>query len=318
MSTLTCPRASASPGSDSGPHFRLLVVDDVPSIHEDVRRVLTAKHAPDELAVSEEFLFGAKSKCPQSSSVVFDIDTASQGDEGIECVRRAVADGRPYSVAFVDMRMPPGKDGLQTMLAMWGIDPHLQVVCCSAYSDYSWEQMIATTGETDRLLILRKPFEPVEVVQLAHALTKKWELHAASRRRAENAESQAAMRRRELQERQALSELILANTTDLITMIDRQGRRIYHSPSYVTVLGYTAAELEKANALDQVHPDDQPQLGAALESVRASGIGRTVSYRVQHRDGSWKRVEARPGAIRGSDGSVSFLVIAARDVTDRS
>jgi signal transduction histidine kinase len=79
-------------------------------------------------------------------------------------------------MAFVDMRMPPGWDGLETIENLWYVDPDLEVVICTAYSDHPWEDVSRRIGNTDKLLILMKPFNSIEVVQLAHSLTKKWNL----------------------------------------------------------------------------------------------------------------------------------------------
>ena len=84
-------------------------------------------------------------------------------------------------MAFVDVRMPPGWDGIETIARIWEVDPELQVVVCTAYSDYSWEDMRAKVGQPDSLLVLKKPFDNIEVQQIAHALTKKWLLNSQSR-----------------------------------------------------------------------------------------------------------------------------------------
>src|SRR6185436_6574636 len=77
----------------------------------------------------------------------------------------------------VDVRMPPGWDGIETIARIWEVYPELQVVVCTAYSDYSWEAMRSKVGRPDSLLVLKKPFDNIEVQQLAHALTKKWQLN---------------------------------------------------------------------------------------------------------------------------------------------
>ena len=89
-------------------------------------------------------------------------------------VEKALAEGRPYMVAFVDMRMPPGWDGLETIRNLWKVDPHMQVVICSAYSDRSWQEINNVLGKKDNLIILKKPFENEEVLQLVQTLTRKW------------------------------------------------------------------------------------------------------------------------------------------------
>ena len=99
------------------------------------------------------------------------IDSAFQGQEGLAMARQALEEGRPYAMAFVDIRMPPGWDGVETTGKIWEHYPDLQVVICTAYSDYSLEEMLDKLGHSDRLVILKKPFDNIEVQQLANALT---------------------------------------------------------------------------------------------------------------------------------------------------
>jgi DNA-binding LytR/AlgR family response regulator len=87
-----------------------------------------------------------------------------------------MAEQRPYALAFVDMRMPQGWDGAQTIEELWKVDPNLQVVVCTAYSDYSWEELLFRLHAHDRLLILKKPFDNIEVQQMANTLTAKWDM----------------------------------------------------------------------------------------------------------------------------------------------
>ena len=96
-------------------------------------------------------------------------------------VKQALAENRPYALAFVDVRMPPGWDGVETIARIWEVDPELQIVVCTAYADYSWEEMRAKVGQPDSLLVLKKPFDNIEVQQLAHGLTKKWLLSFQAR-----------------------------------------------------------------------------------------------------------------------------------------
>ena len=105
----------------------------------------------------------------------FELDSAFQGREGVELALAAMKEGRRYAMAFVDMRMPPGWDGLETIERLWEVDPQIQVCICSAHTDYDWTEVVDRLGHSDRLLVLRKPFEPIEVLQCATALCCKWE-----------------------------------------------------------------------------------------------------------------------------------------------
>ncbi|ATE79460.1 MULTISPECIES: putative bifunctional diguanylate cyclase/phosphodiesterase [Pseudomonas] len=152
---------------------RILIIDDTPSIHEDFRKILGAD-TDDELTLAgtEAALFDT----PQTTRLVFQLDSAYQGQEALKLVKRAQAEGRPYAMAFTDMRMPPGWDGLETIERLWKADPNLQIALCTAFSDYTWEAMAERLEFGDQLLVLKKPFDSLEIRQMASALTWKWQM----------------------------------------------------------------------------------------------------------------------------------------------
>ena len=155
-------------------HRRILLVDDTAAIHEDFRKILTPHVTTSpKLTATEAVLFGETSEL---ASTAFELDSAYQGQEALAKLQAALLAGRPYAMAFVDMRMPPGWDGVQTIERLWQADPRLQVVICTAFSDHSWEDVQGRLETSDRLLILKKPFDAIEVRQLAHALTTKWQM----------------------------------------------------------------------------------------------------------------------------------------------
>lgn len=148
---------------------RILVIDDNAAIHEDFRKILCAERCrSSELEAMEAALFDEPGSLGKQSE--FEVDSAFQGKEGLARVCHALQEGRPYEVAFVDVRMPPGLDGIEVTPRLWTVDPSLQIVICTAYADYSWEEMFARVGVSDRMFILKKPFDRMEVLQLAHAL----------------------------------------------------------------------------------------------------------------------------------------------------
>jgi PAS domain S-box-containing protein len=153
------------------PNHRILVIDDNRAIHEDLRKVLSCEGTQQvDLQDDEELLFGTL----PSAAMDFELDSAYQGQEGLEMVNRAISTGRPYALAFVDVRMPPGWDGVETIAQLRKVDPNLQTVICTAYSDYSWKDLQRCMGPSDNVLILKKPFDNIEVILLAHALSRKW------------------------------------------------------------------------------------------------------------------------------------------------
>jgi diguanylate cyclase (GGDEF)-like protein len=155
---------------------RILIIDDQAAIHEDYRKILGEQPSTSSVQALDKAaadLFG-----DDPATFVewegFELDSAYQGQEGLELVQRSIAERRPYSVAFVDIRMPPGWDGIETIRHIWEVDPEILVVICSAYSDYSWQEMVRELGRNDRYLILKKPFDNIEVRQCAMALSERW------------------------------------------------------------------------------------------------------------------------------------------------
>lgn len=199
---------------------RILIIDDNPAIHADYRKILLAntEEANARLAEMENALFGDPALGNAVTTTQFSLDSALQGEQGLAMMKRAIQQGKPYSMAFVDMRMPPGWDGLQTIQHLWKEDPTLQVVICTAYSDRSWLEICRTLGASDQLLILKKPFDSIEVLQCAHTLTEKWTLASLARMRIESLEELVRTRTREVVTAHQVKNEFIANMShELLT-----------------------------------------------------------------------------------------------------
>jgi len=184
--------------SPAPPGNRILIIDDNASIHEDFRRILgqdQERNAGLDL-VKAQVLGETADASPHSG---FAMDSAFQGQEGLAMAKRAAEEGHPYALAFVDVRMPPGWDGVETIVQLWKCCPELQIVICSAYSDYSWEEMIRQLGHSPNLVVLQKPFDNIEVLQLAHALTEKWRLNRRLQSQMDDLETMVRRRTAELE-----------------------------------------------------------------------------------------------------------------------
>ena len=123
--------------------------------------------------------------------------------------------------------------------------------------------------------------------------------------------------RRQLAERDRLFQLISENAADMIAVIDREGRRIYNSPAYQKVLGYSQDELNTTSPLEQIHPDDRARVQGAAEKARITGCGERLEYRILHKDGSWRVLESTASVICSADGKTEGLVVVNRDITER-
>jgi len=177
---------------------RILVIDDNPAIHTDFRKIFALAAEPaSAMTLAEASLFGDAAAAEPVPH--FELDFAFQGLQGLEMLQQAIRVDQPYALAFVDMRMPPGWDGVETIARLWEAAPALQVVICTAYSDYSLDEILRELGHSDRLVILKKPFDSIEVLQLAHALTAKWQLFHCALSKAGELERRVAERTNELQ-----------------------------------------------------------------------------------------------------------------------
>lgn len=155
--------------------YRVLIVDDFPAIHDDFRKIL---HGTDDpRAILQQFqddILGESN--PMESSATFRVDSAFQGQEGIEQIRQSYKDDDPVILAFIDVRMPPGIDGIETSSRIQKEFPETQIVICTAFNDFPWPRIAKQMYRADNFVILKKPFENVEILQLAHALCAKWKL----------------------------------------------------------------------------------------------------------------------------------------------
>ena len=190
---------------------RILIADDLPTIHEDYRKILAPVplSRPPFAGLAASFAPELVSASAATANTVFDLEFVFQGDEAIRVVSAARLAGRPFSLAFIDVRMPPGIDGVETAQRLREADPDLQIVLCTAYSDHSLGEIARRFPESDGLLILKKPFDPAEVQQLAHSLCRKWELALDNQAFVADLEARVQHRTAELSEAKTALEIAL-------------------------------------------------------------------------------------------------------------
>ena len=212
---------------------RILIVDDNRAIHEDFRKILSSPEADERLQDLEDDLFG-ETPSARHTPTDFRLDSAYQGSEALMLVQQAVSEGQHYSVAFIDMRMPPGWDGLETIERLWAIDPEIQMVICSAYSDHDWADIVRRLGRTDNLLVLKKPFDVIEVLQCAQALMSKWSNQRALRQQLNSLEKVVSERTEGLevankQLRHLATHDALTSLPNRVLLDDRMSQAIAHA-----------------------------------------------------------------------------------------
>jgi diguanylate cyclase (GGDEF)-like protein/PAS domain S-box-containing protein len=122
---------------------------------------------------------------------------------------------------------------------------------------------------------------------------------------------------REFRKKDEIFQAVTENAADMIALVDVKGRRLYNSPSYKRVLGYSPSELSETSSFEQIHPDDRLRVLEAAREARESGVGKRLEYRIKHKDGSWRVIESLASTIRNANGEVAKLVIVNRDITER-
>lgn len=227
---------------------RVLVIDDNPSIYGDICKALCVDAWPGaDLAIREANLLDEPA--PVQSGHGFEADFGSSGEEGLCLAKRALHEGKPYAVAFVDLRMSPGWDGLETITRLWHDQPSLQIVVCTAFSDFSWEEIAHRLGEANRWVILKKPFDPIEVLQLAHTLV--------ARKRAEEA----------LRASEAWHRVQFEASQDAILVWDGSKRIIRANPSAVALFGATDENQLLSLTAKDLSPERQPNGRLSAELI---------------------------------------------------
>ena len=317
-------------------NLRVLVIDDTRTIHEDFRKILGVQRSESKaFDAAAADLFGSAPEV--SRGACFEIDSAYQGQEGLIMVQQAIATHRPYAMVFVDVRMPPGWDGIETIQRIWNVDPDLQIVICTAYSDYSWDEMIEKLGHSDRLLILKKPFDNVEVLQLATALTEKWRLSQQERKKLGDLEEMVNLRTGALQDamlqlKQSLdarerSEAELRKSEELfrtlsasspigIWLADTTGSCLYCNVRWEIMSGFSREATTGRGWTEAVHAEDRPIVVAEWQAVAASSAAFVREFRLVRPDGQVRWLHAQSAPILAG-GDLSGHVLIFEDVTER-
>ena len=252
-------------------------------------------------------------------------------------MREAEAEGRPFALAFVDVRMPPGWDGVETINRIWQRHPDLQVVICTAYSDYSWEEMIRRIGKSDSLVILKKPFDNIEVLQLAHALTEKWHLSHEVKGRLKNLDLLVSERTTALQsaneklKKEIAERMLLENALRLSE--ERFSKAFKASPiplaiqslqaekfvdanlGFQQLTGYSREELVGQTSRDLRIWDDPGGGTAMLRSLREQMSVRNMPCRLRTKAKELRHVLLSVELFEL--GEEPFMLIIAQDMTEQ-
>ncbi len=292
---------------------KILVIDDMKSIHDDYRCVLTSSSSSTSADSLVADILGRKTP-EESKNPNFDVDYATQGEEGLKMVEKALAEEKPYALAFVDVRMPPGWDGIETIKHIWQVDPAIQMTIVTAYSDYRLEHIHQELGVTDQLLVLKKPFESIEILQIASALTNKWDLILKVK------EQEQLLIKNNIKikaQKDFLGELInLAPTIILLLQVD--GTIEFINLYTETLTGYSLDEV-KDKEWFEIFLSKEDRIKARelfLKSIDDVQIMSNI-YPIIDKDGQEILVEWDYEIQKDNNGKIIGILAIGQDVTER-
>lgn len=299
---------------EAGQAVRILSIDDTPEMHEVYQKILVSPEgAARQIAL-------ARADANSSPIPTFTLDCASQGQQALEMVTQAQKEGRPYSVAFVDMRMPPGWDGVETIDQLWKVDPALETVICTAFIDFSADDILRRLRRTDQVLLLKKPFDELEVRLLAIALAEKWRLAREARTHFEGLEALIKARTRELEQSISLIKasenqyrlLFESNPTPIYTFDQVTLAFLAVNEAAVAHYGYSKEEFGAITLRDITLPEELP---AYLDKLAKWKPGAAYSGLWRHRTKSGKITEME--ITSHPLGAQKQWLALALDVTER-
>ena len=309
---------------------RILVIDDNEAIHDDFRKILLRDMAVQSSSALSTF-FGEEDQIIPTEVVQpsYELESALQGDEGLAKLDEAIREDRPFDLAFVDMRMPPGWNGVETIRQLWKSDPSLEVVICSAYSDYSWSEIVDELGLSDRLLILKKPFDNIELLQAAASLSSKRRLereNLAYRSELESRVLEQTGSLREAMVRLTESKDFLQSSIDSldsqVAILDVSGALLFQNTAWTTGRSRLVTEacdegsnyLQICDELGRGGDTDAELLSGAIRNVIAGEHENFLhEYKVERRDCTrWFTVRV----TRFRDELPSRVVVMHQEITD--
>jgi len=278
---------------------RILIIDDDARIHEDFRKILGEKENKSEYDEIEAKLFS--NEMSESTEVTYELESAYQGEEGYEKIIAANKENRPFAMAFVDMRMPPGWDGFETIKHIWVVDSQIQLVICTAYSDYSWNEVLYHLGASDRLIILKKPFDMVEVQQLSMALTTKWSLSCES-----------ISRLNQIEESEEKYRTVVDSVEDTIMTLDKNGDIMFvnHNP-----WGMIDQAVGK-NYYTDIKEGDRDKVKKIVKEVFERGENKSIEYATSTGENSTTWSEGRITPYYKNNEVVAATLVAS-DISAR-
>ncbi len=300
---------------------RFLVVDDNQSVLESYRHVFAYATSRRTSGLPK-----AQSDMAEPDPADLDLVLCHQGDEAVEAVRVSIKEGQPFAAAFIDVRMPPGPDGVWTAEHIRALDPYIHIVMVTAYSDFDPEEIARRVPPAHRLLYIQKPFHAVEIRRFVWALRTKWHAERLSREIQKELQAANERLRRDIAARkraeQRLAESedkyrnLVENIRDVIIQISAEGILQYVSPAIKKLAGYDPEEHLGHYITEYIADADQVRVAQAMQDAAEDAETETIEFRMICSDGQQLPVEVSALPLV-EEGRVVAFECVLRDVTQR-
>jgi two-component system, cell cycle sensor histidine kinase and response regulator CckA len=279
---------------------RIIVIDDDPEIWEAYRAILLPNLVGEQFKAGKKIgeMFAEAAELSPTEKVEFDLTFASQGREGYQLVEKATQEGTPYAIAFVDVRMPPGWDGLETAAKIRAIDPDIEIVIVTAYADRSRDEIALAVKPPHKLLYLRKPFDLDELKQIALSLSEKWNITQL-----------------ELQQRENMAA-ILRTTPAAIFTTDEKRRITSWNKAAEQITGYSAEEvLGRMCIFHEISKDNVCRECEAGKVVPQNKPNLEINF--EDKTGKLKSISMTLSPLKNKKGENIGIVESFWDITSR-
>lgn len=293
---------------------KILVIDDNPAIHDDFKKIFNTRNAT-ELDQMEAAIFNQK-VVEVKEEVKYIIDSAFQGQTALALVKKAIENNEPYALAFVDARMPPGWDGIQTIKKIWEVDDNIQIVICTAFADYTWQEISDELQHSDNFLILKKPFDINEIRQLVAALTKKWELRHEVQYQLNNLKTEVDARTADLALSLSLTKATLESTPEGIVVIGDHELSMFNN-RFLNMWKISKEEIEnkKTDEIFEYMAGQVENSEVFLKMIKTLAENNDTSKMMdlwQLKSGNIYEIHVKPQYL---DNKIIGFVLSCRDIT---
>jgi PAS domain S-box-containing protein len=277
---------------------RVLIIDDDPEIREAYRMVLSPEHEMGGTSGARLARLLDNGRMPEPSpQPSFELSFASQGSEGVRIAGTALESNQPFAVAFIDIRMPPGLDGMETAARIRRIDPDMEIVIVTAYSDRSREEIVRAVGAPEKLLFLRKPFDPEELIQMALSLTAKWNLA------------------RQAEEQKNALQTVLMTTPAAIFTVEQNQCIASWNPAAEQITGYGPSEVLGRPCIIKQIGDSNACQNCFLEDQ--DGANRQQEVQIVDKKGEPRTLLKTGTCVKNRQGDIVRVVESFWDITAR-